>query len=330
MTGLHAALAALADEWETKYGIRSEAHRVFGPQKVSIEYAVRTLRTLAAQHLPVATDSTEHDPALVEKVARIIHRFDCEWHEECSGPNFSDQRLARFVLDAVATGSTTAEIEDGFGGCWPTCGPGCDLQVVRPGKVQCNHTSSTCPDALAPEPSDRAGLSEALVISHPGQCCEGYCIEGLGLHAAARDVAETLARAVADRLAVAEQTPDLTNEYGDLAVRCARERDEQRARAEAAEQEAATLRSQVAAAWALVEEWQPKGQPGVIGWFPDPHAHALRAALGNSAQVVQQIKATALEKAADAIQALHPGEVKNSVTFLRELARRVRDGGDHG
>lgn len=30
-------------------------------------------------------------------------------------------------------------IEDGFGGCWVKCDhPDCDLQVVRPGKVQCN------------------------------------------------------------------------------------------------------------------------------------------------------------------------------------------------
>lgn len=29
-------------------------------------------------------------------------------------------------------------IEDGFGGSWVTHGPGCDMHVVRPGKVQCN------------------------------------------------------------------------------------------------------------------------------------------------------------------------------------------------
>ena len=29
-------------------------------------------------------------------------------------------------------------IEDGFGSTWIKCGPGCDLQVVRPGKAQCN------------------------------------------------------------------------------------------------------------------------------------------------------------------------------------------------
>lgn len=29
-------------------------------------------------------------------------------------------------------------IEDGFGGAWIKCSPTCDLQVVRPGKVQCS------------------------------------------------------------------------------------------------------------------------------------------------------------------------------------------------
>lgn len=43
-----------------------------------------------------------------------------------------------------------SEIEDGFGSSWATCGPGCDLQVVRPGKVQCNRRSSACPDLPVP------------------------------------------------------------------------------------------------------------------------------------------------------------------------------------
>lgn len=29
-------------------------------------------------------------------------------------------------------------VEDGFGGSWLRCKPGCDLHVVRPGKVQCS------------------------------------------------------------------------------------------------------------------------------------------------------------------------------------------------
>jgi hypothetical protein len=38
----------------------------------------------------------------------------------------------------------------------------------------------------------------------------------------------------------------------------------------------------------------------------------------------------ALQDAADAIQALHPGEVKNSVTFLRARAAAVGVTGDTG
>lgn len=40
-------------------------------------------------------------------------------------------------------------------------------------------------------------------------------------------------------------------------------------------------------------------------------------------------EARALEDAADAIQALHPGEVKNSVTFLRDRAATYRAGLAH-
>lgn len=45
---------------------------------------------------------------------------------------------------------TPAEIEDGFGGYWVTCGDGCDLQVVRPGEVQCNAMADACPDRSTP------------------------------------------------------------------------------------------------------------------------------------------------------------------------------------
>lgn len=38
-----------------------------------------------------------------------------------------EQRLAR-----------AQTVEDGFGGTWVKCSPTCDLQVVRPGKVQCS------------------------------------------------------------------------------------------------------------------------------------------------------------------------------------------------
>ena len=35
--------------------------------------------------------------------------------------------------------TTSSKIEDGFGNCWAKCDHAlCDLQVVRPGKVQCS------------------------------------------------------------------------------------------------------------------------------------------------------------------------------------------------
>lgn len=29
-------------------------------------------------------------------------------------------------------------LDDGFGNAWAKCGPECDMQIVRPGKVQCS------------------------------------------------------------------------------------------------------------------------------------------------------------------------------------------------
>ena len=47
----------------------------------------------------------------------------------------------------------------------------------------------------------------------------------------------------------------------------------------------------------------------------------MRAALEAAYPLLREgIAAEVLNEAADAIQALHPGEVKNSVTFLRERA----------
>lgn len=57
------------------------------------------------------------------------------------------------TVAALAT-PDAEEIEDGFGGHWTTCGPGCDLQVVRPGKVQCNWAATTCPDRPTPSTTD--------------------------------------------------------------------------------------------------------------------------------------------------------------------------------
>ena len=118
MTGLYAALAALATEWRSS----STSHPACAHDEDCVGCAADELDALLAEH-----------PADPKPITM---------HTGSHNPESSD--------------STTAEIEDGFGGYWTTCGPGCDLQVVRPGKVQCNRTSSTCPDAPAPEPTDRA------------------------------------------------------------------------------------------------------------------------------------------------------------------------------
>jgi hypothetical protein len=56
-----------------------------------------------------------------------------------------------------------------------------------------------------------------------------------------------------------------------------------------------------------------------------PHlARVLAARIAALARDRDALAAKALEDAADAIQALHPGEVKNSVTFLRDRATRIR------
>ena len=34
-------------------------------------------------------------------LSHIIHRFDCEWTDECAGPNFNDQRLADQIIAAL-------------------------------------------------------------------------------------------------------------------------------------------------------------------------------------------------------------------------------------
>lgn len=63
-------------------------------------------------------------------------------------------------------------------------------------------------------------------------------------------------------------------------------------------------------------------EPGfgeVCGGFED----TLEAVERIVAEHVAAAKAEALREAADAIQALHPGEVKNSVIWLRDRADRI-------
>lgn len=61
--------------------------------------------------------------------------------------NLYDLIAACIEVDVEQTGplevtitSELSDIEDGFGNYWPRCKrPDCDLEVVRPGKVQCSH-----------------------------------------------------------------------------------------------------------------------------------------------------------------------------------------------
>jgi hypothetical protein len=62
----------------------------------------------------------------------------CEIHGEC--PYCKAERIAGDPLVGVVfTGIPKERIEDGFGSVWFKCKYGmCDLEVVRPGKVQCS------------------------------------------------------------------------------------------------------------------------------------------------------------------------------------------------
>ena len=43
-------------------------------------------------------------------------------------------------------GNTPREVDDGFGNVWMCCVlPDCDLEVVRPGKVQCSNRCESIP-----------------------------------------------------------------------------------------------------------------------------------------------------------------------------------------
>ena len=38
-------------------------------------------------------------------------------------------------------------VDDGFGNVWECCTPGCNMEIVRPGKIQCekcDHNSKKC------------------------------------------------------------------------------------------------------------------------------------------------------------------------------------------
>lgn len=60
------------------------------------------------------------------------------------------------------------QIDDGFGSVWPRCKPDCQLEIVRPGKVQCE-----CDDEGSPE-DDEAGMP-AFADTCCGKCPGDTC-----------------------------------------------------------------------------------------------------------------------------------------------------------
>jgi hypothetical protein len=63
------------------------------------------------------------------------------WMDTANTTN-EEHRLARIAREALDTASTRRELDDGCGNRWPLCSPDCKLEIVRPGKVQCE-----CDDA---------------------------------------------------------------------------------------------------------------------------------------------------------------------------------------
>ncbi|UUW88378.1 hypothetical protein [Pimelobacter simplex] len=202
---------------------------------------------------------------------------------------------------------------------------GCD----RPGEMVC---CDRCPGVAV---VDDATLAEWRSLLEDGQClCSSASTDWQALDDLLAEV-----QGLRDRLAVAEQARD---GWSESSANWQELHDQQHDARQAAEQEAATLRAKVAAVEALAEEWAP------LCTSPESHAkcirHAPARALGDSAQVVQRIKATALEEAADAwddpasvdelgelaAQKYRAGGPSMPTIWLRERARRVRDGGDHG
>ncbi|GEB16686.1 hypothetical protein GUY44_07505 [Pimelobacter simplex] len=257
MTGLHAALAALADELHDD----------------NMEHRLRALLDEHPADLPVATDSTTADAHVIHVTATPVAE-DVVWCDECE--------------EWVASGAPER--------------------------------------APAPEPSDRAGLSE---VERTDLCATVYKAlnrklgepdQGSGTNGRRWDLAWEITSAVesdvADRLAEAERERNRQREARDRWIGIAQQFQ---AKAEAAEQEAATLRTQVAAVWSLhgKTHWCFGGddvndlrddkvfEPGTEHW-PCPTV----AALGDSAQVVQRIKDEATEAAAALVDAEVESEVK--------------------
>lgn len=97
-----------------------------------------------------ARERAEIAEALLDDV-RVLdkgHRDPCCFPDgacECSVPLFD----LRTALGGRATSEENEQktISDGLGSEWDLCGTGCDLHVVRPGRVQCSQTGPACPES---------------------------------------------------------------------------------------------------------------------------------------------------------------------------------------
>lgn len=282
MTGLHAALTALAEQWETS---------TRGPEEPDMYYG-RMLRALLDEHpadLPVATDSTTAD---------VVHLAPGEGSGVlgcCGRTPFEVPRGDRITTIAEESTCTAALIE-------PSdrepekVGDGCECWVapermwtthygaVEPGsQIEFNPECPKC--GTAPEPSDRAGLSESERVVVVGAVDAIMCDYGT-----VADLLTAVERIVADRLAVVEQEraelQASNDRYEVENQKFLRDVMDEQERREAAEQEAATLRAQVAAVEALAEPngaW--KGAKHVriarrdprLGYLLDSHPHGQPA-----------------------------------------------------
>ncbi|KAB2809248.1 hypothetical protein F9L07_19600 [Pimelobacter simplex] len=368
MTGLHAALAALAAKWET------EAAHPTGHSLLVQVYGnlAREVRALLAEHpadLPVATDSTtavcSHDELLNDPCGECYFDANADL-ADAPVPEPSDSATAALIErssfgtpEAVALRASVSD------------------EVAARVVARAKELEADAP-APAPEPSDRAGLSEtergeAYYREHGWGGCDGAAWDRL---TSATQEGWEHAAALADRLAVAEQERDelraSNDRYEAENQKFLRDVMDEQERRDAAEQEAATLRAQIAAAHDLADLWDRKADENERHRASTEHkgdrrtlkklirhqrmfAHALHAVLGDPGPWVDRLKAEgaieALEQAADALKprpgkpcerpenccgtaaqcdAVVPMARVAGEGWLRERARVLRDGGDHG
>lgn len=101
----------------------------------------------------------------------------------CSDPSLTGPAKLRRILDdlieARAALSTEREnLDDGFGNVWQKCGPECELEIVRPGKVQCNRCDERAGIIGATSNAEAAKLNAGAAITVPRDLIE-LAVHGL-------------------------------------------------------------------------------------------------------------------------------------------------------